>query len=91
MQREPTFDEELLLWLGDEPPEVRAADAERVRDIAAEFARGFDSLARRRTRGDRVRVRAHASEHTRTTPLCGRSAHVWVAPATRSSPAVARD
>ncbi len=43
---ELTFDEELLLWLGDEPAEVRAADAERVRDIAAEFARGFASLAR---------------------------------------------
>ncbi len=41
----PTFDEELLLWLGDEPPGVRAADAERIRDIAAEFARGFDALA----------------------------------------------
>ena len=42
---EPTFDEELLLWLGDEPAGVRGADAERVRDIAAEFARGFDALA----------------------------------------------
>jgi hypothetical protein len=41
-----TFDEELLLWLGDEPPGVRAADAERIREIAAEFARGFDALAR---------------------------------------------
>lgn len=41
-----TLDEELLLWLGDEPKEVRAADVERVRDIAAEFARGFDALAR---------------------------------------------
>ncbi len=41
----PTFDEELLLWLGDESPGVRAADAERVRDVAAEFARGFDALA----------------------------------------------
>jgi uncharacterized protein (TIGR00730 family) len=41
----PTLDEELLLWLGDESPEVRAADAERVRDIAAEFALGFDALA----------------------------------------------
>jgi len=41
----PTFDEELLLWLGDEPPAVRAADAERVRDIAAELAAGFDALA----------------------------------------------
>ncbi|HXW58984.1 MAG TPA: TIGR00730 family Rossman fold protein [Solirubrobacteraceae bacterium] len=40
-----TLDEELLLWLGDEPPSVRAADAERVRDIAAEFAMGFDALA----------------------------------------------
>jgi uncharacterized protein (TIGR00730 family) len=40
-----TFDEELLLWLGDEPAEVRAADSERVRDLAAEFARGFDALA----------------------------------------------
>jgi uncharacterized protein (TIGR00730 family) len=40
-----TFDEELLLWLGDESPEVRAADSERIRDIAGEFARGFDALA----------------------------------------------
>jgi uncharacterized protein (TIGR00730 family) len=40
-----TLDAELLLWLGDEPPEVRAADSERVRDIATEFARGFDALA----------------------------------------------
>jgi uncharacterized protein (TIGR00730 family) len=40
-----TFDEELLLWLGDEAPGVRAADAERIRDIAAEFALGFDALA----------------------------------------------
>ena len=35
-----------MLWLGDEPPEVGAADAERVRDIAAELARGFATLAR---------------------------------------------
>ncbi len=41
----PTLDEELLLWLGDEPPAVRAADAMRVREIAAEFAHGFDALA----------------------------------------------
>jgi uncharacterized protein (TIGR00730 family) len=40
-----TFDQELLLWLGDEPPSVRAADAERIREIAAEFAIGFDRLA----------------------------------------------
>jgi uncharacterized protein (TIGR00730 family) len=41
----PTFDEELMMWLGDEPAGVRAADAERVRDIAAELASGFDALA----------------------------------------------
>jgi uncharacterized protein (TIGR00730 family) len=40
-----TFDEELLLWLGDEPEAVRAADAERTHDIAEELARGFDALA----------------------------------------------
>jgi uncharacterized protein (TIGR00730 family) len=41
----PTFDEELLLWLGDEPAAVRELDSERLRAIAAEFARGFDALA----------------------------------------------
>ncbi len=41
----PTFDQELLVWLGDEPPAVRAADAGRIRHIAAEFAAGFDRLA----------------------------------------------
>jgi hypothetical protein len=44
--RRPTLDEELLLWLDGEPPEVRAADADRVRDIAQEFAAGFRTLAR---------------------------------------------
>ncbi|HEX3909235.1 MAG TPA: TIGR00730 family Rossman fold protein [Solirubrobacteraceae bacterium] len=39
------LDEELLLWLGDESPEVRAADAMRLREITGEFARGFDALA----------------------------------------------
>ena len=43
---EPTFDEELLLWLGDESGAARAVDAERIREIATEFARGFDALAR---------------------------------------------
>jgi len=43
--RTPTFDEELLLWLEGESPEVLAADAGRVHDIAAEFARGFQALA----------------------------------------------
>jgi uncharacterized protein (TIGR00730 family) len=42
---EPTLDQKLLLWLGDEPLAVRAADAERIREIAAEFALGFDRLA----------------------------------------------
>jgi uncharacterized protein (TIGR00730 family) len=41
----PTFDRELLLWLGDEPPAVRAADVGRIHAIAAEFATGFDRLA----------------------------------------------
>jgi uncharacterized protein (TIGR00730 family) len=40
-----TLDEELLLWLEHEPPAGRAADAARIGDIAAEFARGFDALA----------------------------------------------
>jgi uncharacterized protein (TIGR00730 family) len=43
--REMTLDEELLLWLEDEPPEVRAADTERVHEIAGEFAAGFSALA----------------------------------------------
>jgi len=41
----PTFDEELFQWLGDEPPAVRARDADRIRAISAEFALGFDRLA----------------------------------------------
>ena len=41
----PTFDQELLLWLGDEPDPERALDAHRIRDIAAEFAMGFDRLS----------------------------------------------
>jgi uncharacterized protein (TIGR00730 family) len=40
-----TFDEELLAWLGDEPASVREADAQRIRQIAAELAHGFDVLA----------------------------------------------
>ena len=45
MESTPTFDEELLGWLGDESAAVRAADAALVREIAAEFAMGFDRLA----------------------------------------------
>ncbi len=44
--RAPTLDEELLQWLGDEPPEARAADADRIREIAEEFSMGFAALAR---------------------------------------------
>jgi hypothetical protein len=40
-----TLDEELLLWLGDESPNDRAADTDRIREISAELARGFDALA----------------------------------------------
>lgn len=40
-----TLDEQLLVWLGEESAAAREADAERVRDIAREFARGFDALA----------------------------------------------
>ncbi len=45
MAAEATVDQELLLWLGDEPREIRAADAARIHDIASEFALGFDRLA----------------------------------------------
>src|SRR5579864_8461559 len=41
----PTFDQQLLQWLGDEPEDERAADAGRVRSIAQEFAAGFDALS----------------------------------------------
>jgi uncharacterized protein (TIGR00730 family) len=40
-----SFDAELFLWLGDEPPSFRAADALRIRRIAEEFAMGFEALA----------------------------------------------
>jgi hypothetical protein len=40
-----TFDEELFLWLGDEPEAYKAEDAHRIHRIAAEFAMGFDALA----------------------------------------------
>jgi uncharacterized protein (TIGR00730 family) len=42
---EPTFDQALLLWLGDEPESVRARDAALIRAIASEFALGFNRLA----------------------------------------------
>jgi uncharacterized protein (TIGR00730 family) len=41
----PTFDEELLLWLGDEPATSRDGDAARIHAIAEEFAMGFARLA----------------------------------------------
>jgi uncharacterized protein (TIGR00730 family) len=40
-----TFDQDLLGWLGNESPEVRAHDASLVREIAAELAMGFDALS----------------------------------------------
>ncbi|MGO9976584.1 MAG: TIGR00730 family Rossman fold protein [Solirubrobacteraceae bacterium] len=46
MNDQRTFDEDLFLWLGNEPEEFRAGDAERIHRIAAEFAMGFDALAR---------------------------------------------
>jgi uncharacterized protein (TIGR00730 family) len=45
-ERAATLDQELLLWLGDEPPAERDGDVERIREIAEEFALGFDRLAR---------------------------------------------
>ncbi|MDE3131496.1 MAG: TIGR00730 family Rossman fold protein [Acidobacteriota bacterium] len=42
---DPTFDEELFSWLGDEAPPTRAHDAELLRRITLEFATGFDALA----------------------------------------------
>jgi len=45
-QRPRTIDEELLAWLEGEPPEELVADTGRVREIAAEFARGFHALSR---------------------------------------------
>ncbi len=44
-ERPRTIDEELLGWLEGEPPHELAADAGRVHEIAAEFARGFRALS----------------------------------------------
>ena len=46
MPQDPTFDQELLQWLANEPASLRMADAGRIRAIAAEFAAGFDRLAK---------------------------------------------
>ena len=89
-EHELTLDEELLLWLGDEPAEVRAADAGRVRDIATEFAAGFAALA---SVGAAVTVFGSA----RTPPghpnyeLVREVGTASGAPATRSSPGAGRD
>ena len=40
-----TFDQELLNQLRDEQEEIRAADESRIRQIADEFAMGFDALS----------------------------------------------
>lgn len=42
---EPTLDQELLSWLGDEVDEKRRRDAALLRTITDEFALGFDALA----------------------------------------------
>ena len=62
-----TFDQELLSWLGDEPPEVRAADAGRIKEIAAEFAAGFARLAMLgpRSRSSAPRARRPSTPTTR--------------------------
>jgi uncharacterized protein (TIGR00730 family) len=44
--RETTFDQDLLSTLEQLPPELRASDSELIREIAAEFARGFAALNR---------------------------------------------
>jgi uncharacterized protein (TIGR00730 family) len=44
--RPRTFDEELLLWLGDESASLRVGDSELIRKIASEFAAGFAALSR---------------------------------------------
>ncbi len=43
---QPTIDQELLLWLGNEPESVRSADTDRIKMVAEEFAMGFDRLSR---------------------------------------------
>jgi uncharacterized protein (TIGR00730 family) len=43
--RDLTFDEELLLWLGDGPASEREAETRRIREIASEFAMGFSRLS----------------------------------------------
>jgi uncharacterized protein (TIGR00730 family) len=40
-----TFDQELLSWFGNEAPHTFEHDAELVRQIAQEFAMGFDALS----------------------------------------------
>ena len=42
----PTFDEELLRWLGVPGATLAAEDAERIATIAEEFATGFAALSR---------------------------------------------
>jgi uncharacterized protein (TIGR00730 family) len=45
MPPKPTFDRALLSWLGDEPAKERRGDADRITEIAEEFAMGFAALA----------------------------------------------
>lgn len=41
----PTFDQELLSWLGNVAPQKQVRDAELLRRVAQEFAMGFDALS----------------------------------------------
>ncbi len=43
-RQEPTFDQQLLSWLGNESPEQQKHDAALVKAIASEFAMGFGAL-----------------------------------------------
>jgi hypothetical protein len=72
-----TFDEDLLAWLGDEPPSVRDADAERIRQIAAGLAkphrwqsaiRSSPTSRRERARMDRAAFKREASFTTSHQP-----------------------
>ena len=83
-----TFDEELLGWLGDEPASVRDDDAQRIRQIAAELAQGFDALAVI-VRGVTAFGSARAPPSHPNYALAREVGAALGAPATRSSPAVA--
>jgi len=57
-----TLDQELLLWLGDEPPEVRAADTSAYATSQRSSRWGLTPRAGR-ARRHRLRLRAHTAGH----------------------------